>query len=407
MSKMMIVAATSEKMLELMDKITIEEGVISFLASNKATAKGYPCMFSVEGKTTTASVKFEAKIKGLDEKGEMMPVEKISVYLPARFAGSVRAVAEQTDIVYMQFEEKQVTLLSQKPAIQIPVGFVEEPIKVKNPKTDAFSMSIPVLSGEGPILKMASTDRQNTMLTVDLSPTMVRFESKDRSEVKEEDYKPYVDAISTYLTIQPGTLIRILACNKSYNQLGISFQFDEEHKNIIGIALKWPDAIYQLRLNIQSAVDKRMYEAAFRNTETVQYEFQANSNSLRRALSVMNAGAQKVDTVKVSFEGQMMSISDMKNDNFVSAIDVKTTAESGECFYEKLSLFMNFLKPYTEDVKIYKGWCIWTKDDENHFIHLVTLHTGPGNQSTKGEEDQEEETQEEETEESSEEDSNK
>ena len=27
-----------------------------------------------------------------------------------------------------------------------------------------------------------------------------------------------------------------------------------------------------------------------------------------------------------------MSISDMKNDNFVSAIDVKTTAESGECF---------------------------------------------------------------------------
>ena len=422
MSKMMIVAATSEKMLELMDKITIEEGVISFLASNKATAKGYPCMFSVEGKTTTASVKFEAKIKGLDEKGEMMPVEKISVYLPARFAGSVRAVAEQTDIVYMQFEEKQVTLLSQKPAIQIPVGFVEEPTKVKNPKTDAFSMSIPlekisttksgigflpVLSGEGPILKMASTDRQNTMLTVDLSPTMVRFESKDRSEVKEEDYKPYVDAISTYLTIQPGTLIRILACNKSYNQLGISFQFDEEHKNIIGIALKWPDAIYQLRLNIQSAVDKRMYEAAFRNTETVQYEFQANSNSLRRALSVMNAGAQKVDTVKVSFEGQMMSISDMKNDNFVSAIDVKTTAESGECFYEKLSLFMNFLKPYTEDVKIYKGWCIWTKDDENHFIHLVTLHTGPGNQSTKGEEDQEEETQEEETEESSEEDSNK
>ena len=214
---------------------------------------------------------------------------------------------------------------------------------------------------------MASTDRQNTILTVDLSPTMVRFESKDRSEVKEEDYKPYVDAISTYLTIQPGTLIRILACNKSYNQLGISFQFDEEHKNIIGIALKWPDAIYQLRLNIQSAVDKRMYEAAFRNTETVQYEFQANSNSLRRALSVMNAGAQKVDTVKVSFEGQMMSISDMKNDNFVSAIDVKTTAESGECFYEKLSLFMNFLKPYTEDVKIYKGWCIWTKDDENQF----------------------------------------
>ena len=72
-----------------------------------------------------------------------MPVEKISVYLPARFAGSVRAVAEQTDIVYMQFEEKQVTLLSQKPAIQIPVGFVEEPTKVKNPKTDAFSMSIP------------------------------------------------------------------------------------------------------------------------------------------------------------------------------------------------------------------------------------------------------------------------
>ena len=134
MSKMMIVAATSEKMLELMDKITIEEGVISFLASNKATAKGYPCMFSVEGKTTTASVKFEAKIKGLDEKGEMMPVEKISVYLPARFAGSVRAVAEQTDIVYMQFEEKQVTLLSQKPAIQIPVGFVEEPTKVNKKK---------------------------------------------------------------------------------------------------------------------------------------------------------------------------------------------------------------------------------------------------------------------------------
>ena len=126
-----------------------------------------------------------------------------------------------------------------------------------------------------------------------------------------------------------------------------------------------------------------MYEAAFRNTETVQYEFQADSNSLRRALSVMNAGAQKVDTVKVSFEGQTMSISDMKNENFVSAIDVKTTAESGECFYEKLSLFMNFLKPYTEDVKIYKGWCIWTKDDENNFIHLVTLHTGPGNQSTK------------------------
>ena len=79
MSKMMIVAATSEKMLELMDKITIEEGVISFLASNKATAKGYPCMFSVEGKTTTASVKFEAKIKGLDEKGEVVPVEKLSV----------------------------------------------------------------------------------------------------------------------------------------------------------------------------------------------------------------------------------------------------------------------------------------------------------------------------------------
>ena len=78
MSKMMIVAATSEKMLELMDKITIEEGVISFLASNKATAKGYPCMFSVEGKTTTASVKFEAKIKGLDEKGEVVPVEKLS-----------------------------------------------------------------------------------------------------------------------------------------------------------------------------------------------------------------------------------------------------------------------------------------------------------------------------------------
>ena len=107
----------------------------------------------------------------------------------------------------------------------------------------------------------------------------------------------------------------------------------------------------------------------------------------------MNAGAQKVDTVKVSFEGQTMSISDMKNENFVSAIDVKTTAESGECFYEKLSLFMNFLKPYTED-------------DENNFIHLVTLHTGPGNQSTKEEETQEEETQEEETEESFEEDSN-
>lgn len=148
MSKMMIVAATSEKMLELMDKITIEEGVISFLASNKATAKGYPCMFSVEGKTTTASVKFEAKIKGLDEKGEVVPVEKLSVYLPARFAGSVRAVAEQTDIVYMQFEEKQVTLLSQKPAIQIPVSFVEEPTKVKNPKTDAFSMSIPLEKAE-------------------------------------------------------------------------------------------------------------------------------------------------------------------------------------------------------------------------------------------------------------------
>lgn len=61
----------------------------------------------------------------------MVPVEKLSVYLPARFAGSVRAVAEQTDIVYMQFEEKQVTLLSQKPAIQIPVSFVEEPTKVK------------------------------------------------------------------------------------------------------------------------------------------------------------------------------------------------------------------------------------------------------------------------------------
>lgn len=45
---------------------------------------------------------------------------------------------------------------------------------------------LPVLSGEGPILKMASTDRQNTMLTVDLSPTMVRFESKDRSEVKRK-----------------------------------------------------------------------------------------------------------------------------------------------------------------------------------------------------------------------------
>lgn len=63
-------------------------------------------MFSVEGKTTTASVKFEAKIKGLDEKGEVVPVEKLSVYLPARFAGSVRAVAEQTDIVYMQFGGK-------------------------------------------------------------------------------------------------------------------------------------------------------------------------------------------------------------------------------------------------------------------------------------------------------------
>ena len=125
----------------------------------------------------------------------------------------------------------------------------------------------------------------------------------------------------------------------------------------------------------------------------------------RRALSIMNAGAQKVDTVKVSFEGQTMSISDMKNENFVSAIDVKTTAESGECFYEKLSLFMNFLKPYTEDVKIYKGWCIWTKDDENHFIHLVTLHTGPGNQQTKEEETQEEETQEDEMEENSVEDS--
>lgn len=169
---------------------------------------------------------------------------------------------------------------------------------------------------------------------------------------------------------------------------------------------KDPATRMEVRLNIQSAVDKRMYEAAFRNTETVQYEFQADSNSLRRALSVMNAGAQKVDTVKVSFEGQTMSISDMKNENFVSAIDVKTTAESGECFYEKLSLFMNFLKPYTEDVKIYKGWCIWTKDDENNFIHLVTLHTGPGNQSTKEEETQEEETQEEETEESFEEDSN-
>ena len=334
---------------------------------------------------------------------------------------------QMEDSAYDVSEYFSLTLLSQKPAIQIPVSFVEEPTKVKNPKTDAFSMSIPlekisqylphmattksgigflpVLTGEGPILKMASTDRQNTMLTVDLSPTMVRFESKDRSEVKEEVYKPYVDAISTYLTIHPGTLIKILACNK-YNQFGISFQFDEEHKSIIGIALKWPDAIYQLRLNIQSAVDKRMYEAAFRNTETVQYEFQADSNSLRRALSVMNAGAQKVDTVKVSFEGQTMSISDMKNENFVSAIDVKTTAESGECFYEKLSLFMNFLKPYTEDVKIYKGWCIWTKDDENNFIHLVTLHTGPGNQSTKEEETQEEETQEEETEESFEEDSN-
>ena len=68
---------------------------------------------------------------------------------------------------------------------------------------------------------------------------------------------------------------------------------------------------------------------------------------------------------------------------------------------------MNFLKPYTEDVKIYKSWCIWTKDDENHFIHLVTLHTGPGSQPTKEEEDQEEETQEEEMEESSEENSNK
>ena len=68
---------------------------------------------------------------------------------------------------------------------------------------------------------------------------------------------------------------------------------------------------------------------------------------------------------------------------------------------------MNFLKPYTEDMKIYKGWCIWTKDDENHFIHLVTLHTGTSSQSTKGEEDQEEETQEDEMEENSEEDSNK
>ena len=88
MSKMMIVAATSEKMLELMDKITIEEGVISFLASNKATAKGYPCMFSVEGKTTTASVKFEAKIKGLDEKGELL-VEKQDKEIAKVSAGEV------------------------------------------------------------------------------------------------------------------------------------------------------------------------------------------------------------------------------------------------------------------------------------------------------------------------------
>lgn len=50
MSKMMIVAATSEKMLELMDKITIEEGVISFLASNKATAKGLPVYVFRRGK---------------------------------------------------------------------------------------------------------------------------------------------------------------------------------------------------------------------------------------------------------------------------------------------------------------------------------------------------------------------
>lgn len=88
-----------------------------------------------------------------------------------------------------------------------------------------------------------------------------------------------------------------------------------------------------------------------------------------------------------------MRISDMKNENFVSAVDVKTTAESGACFYEKLSLFMNFLKPYTEDVKIYKGWCIWIKGDEDHFIHLVTLHTGPGTQPAKGEEAPEDETE--------------
>ena len=79
-------------------------------------------------------------------------------------------------------------------------------------------------------MKMASTDRQNTMLTVDLSPTMVRFESKDRSEVKEEDYKTLCRCNFDLSDDPPGTLIKILACNKSYNQLGISFQFDEEHK---------------------------------------------------------------------------------------------------------------------------------------------------------------------------------
>lgn len=409
MSKRMIVAATSETMLELMEKITIEDGVISFLASNKANAKGYPCMFSVEGKTTTASVKFDAKIKGLDEEDKVIPIDKLSVYLPARFSGSVRAVAELTDIVYMQFEEKQVTILSQKPEIQIPVSYVEEPTKVKTPKTDVLSMSIPVekisqylpymattkngigflpvLSGDKATLKMGSTDRRNTMVIVDVTPTVVRFESKDRQEVKEEVYKPYVDGITSYSTIQAGTLIKILACNRNYKQLGISFQFDEEHKGITGIALKWPDAIYQIRLNLESSVDKRMFDAALRNTETLQYEFKANSNSLRSALSIMNAGAQKVDAVKISFEGQTMSISDMRNENFISAVDVKTTAESGSYFYETLSYLMNFLKPYTEDVTIYKGQCIWTKEDENQFVHLVTLHAGPGKQETEEMED--------------------
>lgn len=422
MSNMMIVAATSETMLELMDKITIEEGVISFLASNKASAKGYPCMFSVEGKTTTASVKFEAKIKGMDEKGEVVPVEKLSVYLPARFAGSVRAIAEQTDIVYMQFDDKQVTLLSQKPAIQIPVSFVEEPTRVKNPKTDIFSMTIPVeeishylpymattksgigflpvLSASGPLLKMASTDRKNTVVMVDLSPTMVRFRSKNGSEEKEEEYKPYIDGISCYMTIQSGTLIKILAYNKNYNQLGMSFQFDEERKNITGIALQWPDAVYQLRLNLASSVDKRMFETALRNTESIEYEFQANSGSLRNALNIMNAGAQKVKAVKVSLEEQIMRISDVNNENFVSALDVKTTAENGACFYESLGHFLNFLKPYTEDVKIYKGRCIWTKKDENNFIHLATLHTAPGKQDMENEETEEAKTD------TSEEDSN-